>query len=144
MLVFIALWYVNYGEVRFYLLLALLLGVSIYQALLKKAYLSVLNGLISCIITLSRIVKKTLTILIWSPLAWMVHFVIFCIRAMATFLWKCFYWIFRTFIGVPVKWFAALCWRMLPKSVRRFFQHWEGKAVAFKNTCIKWIKRLKR
>lgn len=69
-LIYFVLFQVNFGEVRFYLILALLCGYSMYQALLKKTYLYILEHTIILFKMLWKWTKKGVNLLILTPSKW--------------------------------------------------------------------------
>ncbi|MBS4198025.1 spore cortex biosynthesis protein YabQ [Lederbergia citri] len=76
LIAFYILYLVNYGELRFYLLLALLCGFAAYQALLKKFYLKVLEAVITFTKATIRFIHKLFTTLVYSPIKWLVLFLL--------------------------------------------------------------------
>lgn len=68
LLIFYVLFLVNYGEIRFYLILALICGFAAYQSLFKGLYLKGLEGLIRFVKLLAGVVWRTLHLLVYQPL----------------------------------------------------------------------------
>jgi len=56
--VFYILFLVNYGEVRFYIFVALVCGFAAYQALMKNIYLKLLEILISAVISIYQFIVE--------------------------------------------------------------------------------------
>lgn len=68
---FYVLFLVNLGEVRFYLLLALLLGYAAYRALFEGLYLKILERVITITKQLFYILQRIIMTLIVNPVKWL-------------------------------------------------------------------------
>ncbi|TDQ34219.1 spore cortex biosynthesis protein YabQ [Aureibacillus halotolerans] len=143
-LVFFLLWHVNYGELRFYLLLAMLLGVSMYQTLLKRAYLTMLNALLSCILTLVRILRQACLLLIIRPIVWVASVIWAIIAFIVGGIGKILYHLLRIVFFLPIRWGLLLIWRLLPIKTRQHFVVVAGKCMSFKNTITQLVKKLRK
>ncbi|KMK74498.1 spore cortex biosynthesis protein YabQ [Alkalihalobacillus pseudalcaliphilus] len=67
-LLFFVLLQVNFGEIRFYVFVAILCGYAAYQALCQKLYVKLLNKTIQAVISIYHFVVKLLTILFINPI----------------------------------------------------------------------------
>lgn len=74
--IFYVLFLVNYGEIRFYLLLALLCGFAAYQALIKRMYLFFLEKFIRFVKATIVFLKKLFLIFIFNPIKGIVLFLV--------------------------------------------------------------------
>lgn len=72
-LIFYILYRVNFGEVRIFVFIALLLGYAMYQALFKSFYNHALEGLITFFMKLFSFILYVLKILILIPIKWLLH-----------------------------------------------------------------------
>src|SRR5690554_6295875 len=68
---FYVLFIVNYGEIRFYLFLALLLGYAFYRALLESLYLKILERFITMIRNAFYFSVRLVKVFIINPLNWL-------------------------------------------------------------------------
>src|SRR5699024_6596963 len=75
-LLFYMLYKVNYGEIRVYTLLAILLGFSIYVVLFQTLYKKVLEFLIRCFRFITRMVIKITQTFIFKPVKWIISLVV--------------------------------------------------------------------
>src|SRR5438309_5601434 len=66
--IFFVLFRVNQGELRIYIFIALLCGFAAYQSLFKVIYLRWLEVLISFVISLLRFFVKTVYLLVYKPI----------------------------------------------------------------------------
>src|SRR5690554_352210 len=87
-LVYYLLFITNGGIIRFYIFLAILLGISIYFALLQPYFLTFLNWLIDVINNVYRFLKRSFIALIFKPIFWLVQIMIAVIISTVLFLWK--------------------------------------------------------
>lgn len=147
LLIFYVLFIVNYGEIRLYLFLAILCGFSAYQALLKNWYTSLLEKLISLSITIAKWVKRTIYLMIISPIKGLILFIISIILLLGRTLWK----LTLLFLGMlkwailvallPVKWIFQFLWFLLPKSLKKFVVNYYNKAKGLWNRYRQYMYR---
>ncbi|WP_409303655.1 spore cortex biosynthesis protein YabQ [Peribacillus sp. SCS-155] len=150
--IFYVLFLVNEGELRFYLFLALLLGFSAYQALLKRIYTALLDKLIMLFIAAANFIARTIQALIFRPIKWMLATLIFIILGIG----KAIFSLLKTFIRLilsiicilagPLLWIFKEFWDFLPKSVTnvvaKFYNECKGIVSGtknlIKNVITKW------
>jgi hypothetical protein len=122
---------VNFGEIRFYLILALLCGFSMYQALLKKTYLIILEKTIILIKKIWRLIKKGVNLFIFIPIKWallMTSSLLLLCFSLVTNVVKVTFNLAKTFLravlfilGIlffPVLWILKLFYSFVPKNLR--------------------------
>lgn len=120
--VFYILFLVNYGEIRFYIFVALVCGFAAYQALMKNIYLKLLEILISAVISIYQFIVKLFMSLIFNPIKWIVlAFVTLTITlgkvllSLVKVILQMLLWVIKIIFS-PLKWIFALFWK-LPTSI---------------------------
>src|SRR5690625_1932616 len=86
-LVYYLLFITNGGVIRFYIFLAVLLGVSIYFALLQSFFIKFLMWLIGVINEVYRFLKRSVIALLYIPLFWFFQVLLTCIISVFFCLW---------------------------------------------------------
>lgn len=76
LLFFYVLLLTNEGEFRLYILLAVALGFSIYQALMKQLYIKILRFIMTCIYKTVLFFKRLVMSIIFQPIRWIVTWII--------------------------------------------------------------------
>ena len=140
---FFVLLLVNEGELRFYILIALVCGYAAYQSLFRYLYLSLLESMIQFFIRSYHFVEKMLKMLIVKPIQIVVQAIIFIllgvlkgIYSLGRFLllsaWKII-----GLLTLPFKWLGMLGWKLLPKAWKKYlsglFKKLEGFFSLVKN-----------
>ncbi|KYD00913.1 hypothetical protein B4102_3448 [Heyndrickxia sporothermodurans] len=150
LLIFYILFLVNFGEIRFYIFVALVCGFAAYQALMKTTYLKLLETIINITIAIVSFLKDLFTTIIYNPLKWMiilfitilvgigkgsyslVQFILKMILLMVKILFKPIIWICKTF------------WRVFPTSVKKYIEKFykgiEGTAKKGTNKLVNGFK----
>lgn len=126
LLVFYVLFHVNKGEIRFYIFIALLCGFAAYQALLKGAYLWLLDRAIHAVIAAWRIFAKTVRLLIFKPVTGLIQLaialVLFLMKAVLSLLrllLRTVYYLIRMLIFLPLEKIFTFLWKLLPKGIKK-------------------------
>lgn len=107
-IIFFVLYKVNYGELRIYTFLSVLLGYSIYVVMFRAIYKRLLTLLIKFTRYVIRIIHRMITIFIVRPIKFIVHIVIMLLMGILTILLKLinilFYPVKRLFkkINIPL------------------------------------------
>ena len=154
LLMFYVLFLVNQGEIRIYLILALLLGFAAYQALLKSIYLSFLKLIISVSVRFYQLTVKLVVNLIYKPiktlLLFLVSVVIFLLKglmALVNGVIRVLRFILKVIL-LPLKWLLSLIWLILPKKVKLNVDKYSGKLAGYytmiKKYVKEWIKNRKK
>ncbi|MBU9722004.1 MULTISPECIES: spore cortex biosynthesis protein YabQ [Bacillaceae] len=103
LLFFYVLLQVNNGEVRFYLLLAILLGYSIYRALLERIYRRVLEVMIQFVSNMINILIRTIKVLVYEPLKWLLKLIVSLSMIVLTTIWGILHFLIRIILS-PFRW----------------------------------------
>ncbi|VEF49986.1 spore cortex biosynthesis protein YabQ [Bacillus freudenreichii] len=143
-IIFYVLFLVNYGELRFYLFLALLCGFSAYQALLKRIYLSLLESLIRFVKMMARLTYRTVFLLVYKPIEGLCLLLIAIILylyglllSLVKIVWIMVKWMTKT-LFTPVLWILK---KFIPESAKKLVAQLRKKIAGYlkgsKNTFIK-------
>jgi spore cortex biosynthesis protein YabQ len=154
LLIFYILFLVNYGEIRFYIFLALLCGFAAYQALLKRGYLVILESAIAFVAAVYKFILKTLYNLIYIPVKYIFLFtqtaIILIGKSIFVFtlaIWKVLFWFLKG-AALPFQWVLIGFWKLLPKSfkifVEKFFVRLKGSFGKIKNTITKLLAGIRK
>ena len=125
LLIFYVLFLVNEGEFRLYLFLALLCGFSAYQALFKGVYQRFLEFLILLVIKVVRFLTKSVQMLIFLPIKWVIVTAISIIIGIGRFVlvlikmdrennslyFKCFLETFKMDTNKDMEFIAGFCYK---------------------------------
>ncbi|MDT8862655.1 spore cortex biosynthesis protein YabQ [Alkalihalobacillus sp. MEB130] len=120
LIVFYVLLQSNYGEVRFYIFLALVCGFAAYQSLFRTFYQTLLERIITKSIQLYRITIRLFTILLINPIKYLLKVLYsLCIMVLTTCL-AVLLFLFKL-IWKPVRWVLLLLykWTGLHKQVKK-------------------------
>ncbi|HHW36397.1 MAG TPA: spore cortex biosynthesis protein YabQ [Bacillales bacterium] len=142
LLLFYVLLLVNEGQLRFYIILAILCGYAAYQSLFKNIYLRILEFLIKSSIWTYRFVYRLIIILIVRPIKWLIQLFIVLVLFLGNVLWKVFKLAFLI-LYTPIKWLFQILWRFVPQKVKIFFISLAGILIRKKNTIVKWWKKFR-
>lgn len=118
--IFYILFLVNYGEIRFYIFIALVCGFAAYQALMKNFYLKLLEAIINAIIAVCQFLVRLFIILIYTPLKWIVLAAITIsltlgkvLLTLVQMILKMLLWVLKI-IFYPVKWIVCMLYKLVP------------------------------
>ncbi len=158
LLIFYVLYESNYGEWRFYILLALLCGYSAYQALFKHLYKQFLESAIHSVHQTVLFLKRLGVLLLVRPITGLITFIITVIvfflqlvlkfgngiLALANLLLKAlisvvkilFYPFYKT-----IEWIWGIIPNRLRSPVEKFFYKLAGIGKEVKNSISKLIKK---
>jgi spore cortex biosynthesis protein YabQ len=140
LIIFYTLLVVNEGELRLYVLLALLCGYAAYQSLLQSFYISFLELLISFVVKTYNFIAKLITVLIINPIRYIIQLLLVLLLG----LWKLMVFALTFFLKViftPIKWVGLVIWRLVPKKFKIFLYNTAGifkKIKNFKTIGQKW------
>src|SRR5690606_14067160 len=122
LLLFYVLYNVNYGEIRFYIFLAILCGYAFYQSLLKNLYIRFLDLAVNFFMKLYRLIVRLGTLLIYKPVRGLVLFIISTCILLIRILSKIlkgllsFLWSLLKIILYPIFLIVKNLWKLLPPS----------------------------
>lgn len=125
-IVFRLLYLSNYGEVRGYVYLGLVLGIIIYAFLLSNIYSKIVVLIISIIQHIVRVIMKVFAILIISPLKMLYKFVIFCIKIGTKFTIRLLQIVLQLFIPIVkvIFWPLKPLYKPLFSFIYRYWMKW--------------------
>ncbi|AYV68807.1 MULTISPECIES: spore cortex biosynthesis protein YabQ [Niallia] len=154
LLMFYVLFLVNKGEVRIYLVLALLLGFAMYKSLFQTLYLQLLKGIISFCVHTYRFFLRVGVNIVYKPIKSIIFFLFSIIIALGRGLMALVSGIIRTLrfiIGIlfkPIEWLLSLLWLIVPKKgklfVERIFNKLAGYYFKIKNYLKQWMAKRKK
>ncbi len=124
LVVFYVLLLVNEGQMRFYIILALLCGFATYKALFQKPFLRILEGIIHISILIYRFIKRFVQIFFIIPVRWILKLLYsLCIMVLST-LFTILLFLLKI-ITIPIKFFALKIYKLtrLDKLVQTFVHH---------------------
>lgn len=143
LLLFFLLFQVNQGEMRFYILLALLCGFAGYRALFQTSYRRVLEWLIRVIRRTILIVRRILQVLILTPIRLLLQGLLLLIGGVVTLVWKLIR-VVLLILFYPFRLIGRLVWRMTPKKYRKIYSKLAGIYSKMKNIAKKALASLRR
>lgn len=135
--IFYILLQVNEGEMRFYILLALLCGYSCYRALFYKIYLKVLDALIHAVIKTYKFCKSALFMLVINPTKELLKLLYRLCMMIINLLISVIFFLLKV-IYTPFIWIGKGIWHLLPKEKLKKFKSKLGFFHKVKN----YIKRV--
>ncbi|WP_077623914.1 spore cortex biosynthesis protein YabQ [Sediminibacillus massiliensis] len=141
LVLFYLLFRMNQGELRLYILLALICGFSMYKALLEVIYKRGLELLIGLIISISRFFYRLGQLMIVRPVIALVRLLMY----LAIGIWTCIVWIVWTILRVlfyPFKLIARMIWYLIPANIKKYLHNLAGFYSRIKNTVIKWVRMI--
>ncbi|WP_335872106.1 spore cortex biosynthesis protein YabQ [Bacillus sp. 2205SS5-2] len=155
LLIFYILYLINYGEIRFYIFIALICGFSGYQALVKSYYISLLEFMIRLVVAFYEFCAKMFLVLVFRPLRWLIFLIISFLITLGKGLYSLtlgvlrIVWFLLKLILSPIYLMFKLIWNVLPKSLKKILNKYYNKIAGFsiksKNTMIKvlnrWLKK---
>lgn len=128
LLFFYVLLLTNEGEFRLYIFLAVALGFSMYQALMKQLYMNILKFVMRCIYQTVLFLKRLIMSMVFQPIRWIVgliisvllflfHSLLRLVRFAFRLVWKVLYivcypliWLLNVTIihRIPEKWRTSM------------------------------------
>jgi len=139
-ILFFVLFQANGGDLRFYIVIAVLLGFSIYQALFKNVYKNLLEKLIQGITAVYRFFKRLIEVLLITPFRWAFLLISKILLGLGMALGTILLYALRIIL-YPFKLLFKLIDRLLPQNVKKLLYKSAGLYSKIKNKCIQWVKR---
>ncbi|TMW69949.1 spore cortex biosynthesis protein YabQ [Alteribacter natronophilus] len=136
LILFYTLLKVNEGEMRFYVLLALLLGYSAYRALFQKAWRQLLEWIIGTVIGMYRLTVKMIRIFVVTPVKWLLQVVLALCMIIISTIWRIVCFLLKV-LTLPVRW-------LLKKAGVRFtfLGRWKVSILSWTEKLMSRLKRL--
>lgn len=145
-IIFYVLFLVNAGELRVYVFLALLLGVSAYKVLVASVYKRVLEMIIRFTAAVYHFFERVVHVLVIAPIKFIVQLlvtlVIFVYQLMISVLS-----FLAKIVFIPLKWIILGIYHMLPQKIQYFLHKTAGFYSTIKNICkkgwdyLRWKRR---
>lgn len=110
-IIFIVLYQVNYGDIRFYIFLAIGLGYSMYIVLIQSFYKRVLDILIKLLRFLTNLIIQIGTIFVVRPVKWLMMIII----SLLSFIWMIFVFLFNSLLNVLTLLFGKINFPLFDK-----------------------------
>lgn len=142
-ILFYILYRVNGGEIRFYNILAVLLGFSMYQVFMATIYKKTLEKLIVSFTNVYKFVAQVINIILIKPVMFLFQLIITCLL----FLFNSLFFILSFLIGIimaPLRWALKYIYKLLPGRFQRYLYKIIDFYSIIKNTCKKVVIFLKR
>ncbi|MDL4840483.1 spore cortex biosynthesis protein YabQ [Aquibacillus rhizosphaerae] len=140
LILFYLLYVVNQGELRFYILLAMLCGYAMYKSVFENIYKRLLERVIKISISIYYFFYRLVHALIVRPIKGLIMFAI----AVLLWIWGIVLWIvilLFKIIGYPIKLILVLLWRLIPQKVKKYLSQLAGLFLKIKNIISKWWKK---
>lgn len=147
LLFFYVLLLTNEGEFRFYIFLAVALGFSMYQALMKQLYINILKFMMMCINQTVLVLKRLIMLIVFQPIRWIVTLVISAILFLFHSLLRLVHFTFRLVWKVLSIVCYPLIWLLNVTIIHRIPEKWRPSLRLFFSKgagILQGIKKLSR
>ncbi|MCD5326108.1 MULTISPECIES: spore cortex biosynthesis protein YabQ [Pontibacillus] len=137
LVLFYFLFLANQGELRLYIVLAVVCGYAAYQALFRTTYKKVLERLIKIVAGLIRFLTRLVTVFIVRP----IRFLIFTIVKLILLLWTtslAILFFLLKIILYPFQLIGRITWKLVPKNAKKYLLDVAGFYSKIKNIILKW------
>ncbi|KAB7664957.1 spore cortex biosynthesis protein YabQ [Bacillus sp. B1-b2] len=147
LLMFYVLFLVNQGEIRIYLILAILLGFAMYKSLFQTFYLRLLEIIISFCVQAYRLLVKLVVNIIYKPIRGLVLLLLSIITYLLKGLMALAKGVFRVLrfvleiLLLPIKWLLSLLWLIVPKKGKLFVERFSSKLAGYYTKGKKYLKQ---
>lgn len=130
---FYIVYLVNEGNLRFYLFLANLLGLSIYHVLFRKYFLNFLEFLLRFVLRLYIAIKNVLRLIFIEPIRYILKLLVL----FAMIISKVILFLLR-----PIQLlFYHTVWKYTPQKVKKRIKEWIQSFPEKKNEWLQWLKQ---
>ncbi len=119
LITFYLLFLVNRGEIRFYIIVAILFGFLFYQRLLREWYKKALEKVIQWMVSTAKWLKKLFYHLIWVPLKAIFQFLTYILTLFWTAVIAIILFI-REIISRPFLFILKIIGKMIPQNVKKY------------------------
>lgn len=136
LIIFYCLFLVNAGELRFYIILACLLGFSAYEALVKKGFRFLLEKILTGLRAIYTFFRKIITVLFITPLTWLI---LVCL-SIVLFLLRLFVKIIGFLLSLilsPFRFIGRFIKPWIPERIIKFFH----KSASFYSTIRERLRK---
>lgn len=144
LLFFYVLLLTNEGEFRIYIFLAVALGFSMYQALMKQLYMNILKFLVMCVYQAALILKRLVMSIVFQPIRWLISFIISAIMFLLHLLLRLVHFTFRLVWKVLSIVCYPLIWLLNVTIIHRIPEKWRTSIRLFFSKGAGILQRTKK
>ncbi|MBQ4818286.1 spore cortex biosynthesis protein YabQ [Bacillus pumilus] len=144
LLFFYVLLLTNEGEFRIYIFLAVALGFSMYQALMKQLYMNILKFLVMCVYQAALILKRLVMSIVFQPIRWLISFIISAIMFLLHLLLRLVHFTFRLVWKVLSIVCYPLIWLLNVTIIHRIPEKWRTSMRLFFSKGAGILQRTKK
>ncbi|RLL41675.1 spore cortex biosynthesis protein YabQ [Oceanobacillus piezotolerans] len=141
LIVFYVLFRVNAGEIRFYVIIACLLGFSMYQALAAALYKRLLEQIIRMITAVYRFFERLVQALFIKPIKWIIIAIFTVIVGIVSVISKVLWFVLKI-VFTPFLWLLKGLYKLLPKKIQNYLIQIAGFYSKMKNIINNWLKKV--
>ncbi|MEB2359605.1 spore cortex biosynthesis protein YabQ [Bacillus pumilus] len=131
LLFFYVLLLTNEGEFRVYIFLAVALGFSMYQALMKQLYMNILKFVVMCVYQAALILKRLVKSIVFQPIRWLITLIISAIMFLLHLLLRLVHFTFRLVWKVLSIVCYPLIWLLNVTIIHRIPEKWRTSMRLF-------------
>lgn len=139
LILFYSLFRVNQGELRIYILLAILCGLATYKSLFGTIYQRLLEHFIVGVHAIYRFFYQLVQGIIIKPVIWLIQLLVALLLLIGRVLYFVLQLLFRI-IYWPVALIGKGCWLLLPQSAKNYFVSLAGFYSRIENNISKRLK----
>ncbi|QZD58566.1 spore cortex biosynthesis protein YabQ [Bacillus pumilus] len=131
LLFFYVLLLTNEGEFRLYIFLAVALGFSMYQALMKQLYMNILKFMMMCVYQTALVFKRLVMSIVFQPIRWLLTLIISAIMFLLHLLLRLVHFTFRLVWKVLSIVCYPLIWLLNVTIIHRIPEKWRTSMRLF-------------
>ncbi|PRS76080.1 MULTISPECIES: spore cortex biosynthesis protein YabQ [unclassified Bacillus (in: firmicutes)] len=131
LLFFYVLLLTNDGEFRLYIFLAVALGFSMYQALMKQLYMNILKFMMMCVYQTALVFKRLVMSIVFQPIRWLLTLIISAIMFLLHLLLRLVHFTFRLVWKVLSVVCYPLIWLLNVTIIHRIPEKWRTSMRLF-------------
>ncbi|WP_282068983.1 spore cortex biosynthesis protein YabQ [Bacillus pumilus] len=131
LLFFYVLLLTNEGEFRLYIFLAVALGFSMYQALMKQLYMNILKFMMMCVYQTALVFKRLVMSIVFQPIRWLLTLIISAIMFLLHLLLRLVHFTFRLVWKVLSVVCYPLIWLLNVTIIHRIPEKWRTSMRLF-------------
>lgn len=130
---------VNEGEIKVYLLVAILIGFYTYQQLVAQRYRRFLEHVINVLRAVYQFCYRCVQVLFVMPFLWLIHL----LMALVLFLFQLCVSVIKSvwrILSFIIRLALKPIWLVMPKNAKKYLVQLKGFYSKIKNIVINWIK----
>ncbi|MGE6632313.1 spore cortex biosynthesis protein YabQ [Bacillus sp. NPDC077027] len=144
LLFFYVLLITNKGEFRLYIFLAVALGFSMYQALMKRIYMKLLMITMICIQKTIYVIKRLMMSVVLQPIRWLITLILSAVLALLQSILRLFRFIFQLLLKILYMVCYPLIFFIKITIVNRIPEKWRKAVVLFFSKGAGIFQRIKK